>query len=195
MKFEEVDLPELKEKEKLELLELKSDQHFTKPSPRFNEASLVKTLEKYGIGRPSTYAPIISTIQDRNYVQKDRSRYFHPTEIGKMVNDLLVEHFPDIVDLKFTSKMEENLDDIAEGKTKWVGVIRDFYGPFEANLEKKYKEVGGKTVEETDEICEKCGGKMVIRMGRFGKFLACYNFPKCKNTRNLEANNSSNNGK
>ena len=190
IKFEEVDLPELKENEKLELLELKPDQHFTKPPARFNEASLVKTLEKYGIGRPSTYVPIISTIQDRNYVQKDRARYFHPTEIGGMVNDLLVEHFPDIVDLKFTSKMEEDLDEIAEGKAKWVGIIKDFYGPFEANLEKKYKEVDDKTVEETDEVCEKCGGKMVIRMGRFGKFLACSNFPKCKNAKSLTNNAS-----
>lgn len=186
MKFEEVDLPELTEKEKLELLELKPEQHWTRPPPRYNEASLVKTLEKYGIGRPSTYAPIISTIQDRNYVQKDRARYFHPTEIGRVVNDLLVEHFPDVVDIKFTSNMEEELDEIAEGKEKWVSVLREFYGPFSANLEKKYKEVGGKMAEETDEVCEKCGGKMVIRMGRFGKFLACSNFPRCKNTRNLE---------
>ncbi len=187
LKFEEVNLPDLGEKEKLELLELKPDQHFTKPPARYNEASLVKTLEKNGIGRPSTYVPIISTIQDRNYVQKDRVRYFHPTEIGRMVNDLLVEHFPDIVDLKFTGKMEEDLDEIAEGKEKWVKVIKEFYGPFSVNLEKKYKEVVDKTVEETDEVCEKCGGKMVIRMGRFGKFLACSNFPKCKNTRNLES--------
>lgn len=187
IKYEETDLPALKEKEKLKLLELKPDQHFTKPPARFNEASLVKTLEKNGIGRPSTYAPIISTIQQRNYVQKDRSRYFHPTEIGAMVNDLLVQHFPDVVDIKFTGKMENELDDIAEGKEKWVSVIREFYGPFSANLEKKYKEVGGKTVEETDEVCEKCGGKMVIRMGRFGKFLACSNFPKCKNTKNLNS--------
>ena len=186
MKFEEVNLPELEEKEKLELLELKPGQHFTKPPARYNEASLIKILEKHGIGRPSTYAPIISTIQDRNYVQKDRVRYFHPTEIGKMVNDLLVEHFPNVVDIEFTKKMEDNLDDIAEGKEKWVSVIREFYGPFSENLEKKYEEVGDKTVEETDEICEKCGGKMVIRMGRFGKFLACSNFPKCKNTKNLE---------
>ncbi len=185
IKYEEIELPDLEEKEKLELLELKPDQHFTKPPARFNEASLVKTLEKNGIGRPSTYVPIISTIQDRNYVQKDRVRYFHPTEIGKMVNDLLVEHFPDIVDLKFTSKMEEDLDEIAEGKEKWVKVIKEFYGPFSVNLEKKYKEVVDKTTEETDEVCEKCGGKMVIRMGRFGKFLACSNFPKCKNTKNL----------
>lgn len=185
IKFEEVSLPELTEKEKLDLLELKPDQHWTKPPARFNEASLVKTLEKNGIGRPSTYAPIISTIQDRNYVQKDRVRFFHPTEIGKMVNDLLVKHFSDIVDLKFTGNMENDLDKIAEGKEKWVSVLKGFYGPFSANLEKKYKEVGGKTVEETDEVCEKCGGKMVIRMGRFGKFLACSNFPKCKNTKNL----------
>ena len=185
MKFEEVNLPELEEKEKLGLLELKPEQHFTKPPPRYNEASLVKILEKNGIGRPSTYAPIISTIQERNYAQKDQARFFHPTEIGKMVSDLLVEHFPDVVDIQFTSKMENELDDIAEGKEKWVSVIKEFYGPFSANLEKKYREVGGKTVEETDEVCEKCGGKMVIRMGRFGKFLACSNFPKCKNTKNL----------
>ena len=186
IKFEETDLPDLEEKEKPKLLELLPGQHFTKPPPRYNEASLIKTLEKYGIGRPSTYVPIISTIQGRNYVQKDRVRYFHPTEIGKMVSDLLVEHFPDVVDVKFTSNMEENLDKIADGKEKWVSVIKEFYGPFNMNLEKKYKEVGGKTVEETDEVCEKCGGKMVIRMGRFGKFLACSNFPRCKNTKNLE---------
>jgi len=185
LKFEEIGLPPLEEKENLGLIDLISKQHFTKPPPRYNEASLVKTLEKYGIGRPSTYAPIISTIQDRNYVQKDRTRYFHPTEIGKMVNDLLVEHFPDVVDLKFTSSMEGDLDKIAEGKEGWISVVREFYGPFNENLEKKYKEVGGKTVEETDEICEKCGGKMVIRMGRFGRFLACSNFPKCRNTKNL----------
>jgi DNA topoisomerase I len=186
IKYEETELPPLEEKEKLELLELKPDQHFTKPPARYNEASLVKTLEKFGIGRPSTYAPIISTIQGRNYVQKDRTRYFHPTEIGKMVNDLLVQHFPEVVDLKFTGKMEDNLDEIAEGKEKWTSVLKEFYEPFAATLERKYKEVGGKTVEETDEVCEKCGGKMVIRMGRFGKFLACGNFPKCKNTKNLE---------
>ena len=185
MKFGELTLPDLEEKEKVEASEILPKQHFTKPLPRYNEASLIKTLEKFGIGRPSTYAPIISTIQDRNYVQKDRTRYFHPTEIGKMVNDLLVQHFPDIVDFKFTGKMEGDLDDIAEGKEKWVKVIKEFYEPFSATLEKKYKEVDDKTVEETDEICEKCGGKMVIRMGRFGKFLACSNFPKCKNTKNL----------
>ena len=106
-----------------------------------------------------------------------------------MVNDLLVQHFPDIVDLKFTGKMENDLDEVAEGKAKWVSLIKEFYSPFNANLEKKYKEVEGKKVEETDEVCEKCGGKMVIRMGRFGKFIACSNFPKCKNTKNLETKN------
>ena len=186
IKFSELSLPSLEEKEKLEASDISSKQHFTKPPARYNEASLIKILEKHGIGRPSTYAPIISTIQDRNYVQKDQTRYFHPTEIGKMVNDLLVEHFPNVVDFKFTSKMEDELDNIAKGKEKWVKVIKEFYGPFAATLGKKYKEVDDKTVEETDEICEKCGGKMVIRMGRFGKFLACSNFPKCKNTKNLE---------
>ncbi|OHB19287.1 MAG: DNA topoisomerase I [Parcubacteria group bacterium RIFCSPLOWO2_12_FULL_40_10] len=185
IKFSELTLPKLEEKEKVEVSEISPKQHFTKPPPRFNEASLIKTLEKFGIGRPSTYAPIISTIQDRNYVQKDRTRYFHLTEIGKMVNDLLVQHFPNVVDLKFTSKMEDDLDKIADGKEKWTLVLKEFYKPFSENLEKKYKEVSDKTVEETDEICDKCGGKMVIRMGRFGKFMACSNFPKCKNTKNL----------
>lgn len=185
IKFEETELPPVEKNEKLELLELKPEQHWTRPPPRFNEASLIKTLEKYGIGRPSTYAPIISTIQERNYVAKDRARYFHPNEIGRLVNDLLVKHFTDIVDLKFTGRMEDDLDKIAQGKGNWVSVIREFYGPFEALLLKKYEEVEDKVAEPTDEICEKCGGKMVIRMGRFGKFLACSNFPKCKNTKNL----------
>jgi len=184
--YEESLLPEVKKEEKLEILDLISNQHFTKPPPRYNEASLVKTLEKYGIGRPSTYAPIISTIQERNYVYKDKARYFHPTEIGVMVNNLLVKHFPNIVDLKFTSHMEEDLDEIAQGKEDWVRVVREFYGPFHKNLLKKYEEVGSvKIAEETDEICDKCGAKMVIRMGKFGKFLACSKFPECKNTKNL----------
>lgn len=184
IKVAENDLPVVKQGEELELKELKPEQHFTKPPARYNEASLIKTLEKEGIGRPSTYAPIISTILTRNYVNKDQNRYFHPTEIGIMVNDVLVEHFPDIVDLKFTSKMEEELDDIAEGKMKWVPVIKEFYDSFEKQLKLKYETVSKEEVtnqEETGELCELCGGKMVVKMGRYGRFTACSNFPKCKN--------------
>jgi len=185
-KFEEVELPLLEKGEDLNLIELNPNQHFTKPPARYNEASLVKTLEKYGIGRPSTYAPIISTIQERNYVQKNRNRYFGPTEIGIVVNDMLVKHFPKIVDMEFTSSMEGEFDEIAQGKEEWKKVIKDFYVPFEINLKEKYEEVSKKDmIEETEEVCEKCAGPMIIRMGRFGKFMACSNFPKCKNTKSL----------
>ena len=187
IKFEEVNLPPIKEGEALDLINLNPEQHFTKPPARYNEASLVKTLELHDIGRPSTYAPIISTIQDRNYAIKDRNRYFHPTEIGIVVNDMLVKHFPKIVDIEFTSNMEKSLDEIAHGRVKWIPVIKDFYGPFAENLEKKYNEVSKEAmIEETDEVCEKCGKKMIIRMGRFGKFLACSGFPDCKNTKSLQ---------
>lgn len=185
--FSENELPELKEKEKLELVKLTPNQHFTEPPPRYTEASLVKTLEEYGIGRPSTYAPTISTIQTRNYVSKNEQRRFAPTEIGIIVNDLLVEHFPQIVDIGFTAKMEEDLDEIAEGKKKWAPVIKEFYEPFHKNLEDKYKNVEKQNHEEkTDEICEKCGRPMVIKHGRFGKFMACSGFPECKNTKNIK---------
>ena len=183
MKFSENELPVIANGEKLNLKELKPEQHFTKPPARYNEASLIKTLEKEGIGRPSTYAPIISTIQQRNYVKKE-NKYFSPTEIGIMVNDLLVEHFPSIVDIKFTSKMEDDLDDIAIGKTNWVSTIKEFYEPFSENLEKKYAEVSKSDViqaEKTGQKCEKCGSDMVVRMGRYGKFIACSNYPECKN--------------
>lgn len=184
VKFTENELPIVKSGEELQLIQLKPEQHFTQPPARYNEASLIKTLEKEGIGRPSTYAPIISTIQQRNYVVKDRARYFYPTETGTLVNDVLVAHFPEIVDIKFTSKMEEELDDIAVGKSKWVPIIKEFYGPFEKRLNEKYSEVSKEEVinqEETGEICDKCGGKMVVRFGRYGRFIACSNYPKCKN--------------
>ena len=183
-KFEENELPAVKVGEKLDLTELKPEQHFTKPPARYNEASLIKILEKEGIGRPSTYAPIISTIVARKYVEKDRSRYFHPTEIGILVNDFLVEHFPEIVDVKFTSKMEDELDEIAEGKMKWVPTIRAFYTPFEKELKSKTEEAKKEKEadqEQTDLICDKCGKPMVVKRGRFGKFIACSNFPECKN--------------
>ena len=194
-KFEEKELPELKENEKVDLIEIKPEQHFTEPPPRYNEASLIKTLEEYGIGRPSTYAPTISVIQTRNYVQKNPDRRFEPTEIGELVNKVLTEHFPEIVDIKFTAHMEEDLDAIAEGKREWREVIKEFYEPFSKHLEQKYEEVSKNDFvreEKTDEICEKCGKPMVIKTGRFGKFLACSGFPECKNTKSLGSNQNNN---
>ncbi len=192
-KFEEKELPQLEENESLELLEVKPDQHFTKPPPRYNEASLIKALETEGIGRPSTYAPIISVIQQRNYVQKNEERRFEPTEIGELVNRVLTEHFPKIVDIKFTAYMEEDLDKIAAGKKKWQRVIREFYEPFSKHLETKYKEVSKKDLvkeEKSNEVCDKCGKLMVIKTSRFGKFLACTGFPDCKNTKSLQMTNN-----
>ena len=186
-KFEENELPPLKENEKLNLIKINPLQHFTEPPPRYNEATLIKTLENYGIGRPSTYAPIISVIQERNYVYKNEQRRFQPTEIGEAVNKILVEHFPKIVDVQFTAQMETKFDEVAGGKEMWQKVIGDFYQPFAENLEKKYLEVEKqKPIEEkTDEICEKCSKSMVVRFSRFGKFLACSGFPNCRNTKSL----------
>lgn len=190
MKFEESELPELSEQEILELLRLTPAQHFTQPPARYSEATLIKELEKNGIGRPSTYAPIISTIQERNYVEKNDQKKFRPTEVGIAVNDLLVEHFPNIVDIHFTAEMEEHLDEIAGGKKGWVPVIREFYEPFAEGLEQKYQEVEKKTlVEETDKICPECGKNIVMRFGRFGKFYACSGFPTCRHTEPLEEKN------
>lgn len=192
MKFEETDLPELAEQEVLELAELKPEQHFTQPPARYTEATLVKALEEHEIGRPSTYAPTLATIQERGYVGKDDQKRFLPTDLGFAVNDLLVAHFPEIVDIKFTAEMEKKLDDIAEGKHNWVSMMQEFYRPFQKNLEKKYEEVSKKDVatETTDKTCPKCGAALVIRLGRFGKFYACSAFPKCKHTENL--NNGTN---
>ncbi len=183
-KFEERELPVVNAGQTLTLNELKPEQHFTKPPARYNEASLIKTLEQEGIGRPSTYATIISTIIARKYVEKDKSRAFHPTEIGTLVNDFLVEHFPEIVDVQFTSRMENELDDIAAGKAEWVPVIREFYEPFAKELAIKTEEAKREKaadVETTDKVCEKCGSPMVVKRGRFGKFIACSNYPTCKN--------------
>ncbi len=179
-------LPELKESEKINLEKISPNQHFTEPPPRYTEASLVKALEEKGIGRPSTYAPTISTIQERNYVIKEEKR-LKPTDMGVLVNDLLVEHFPKVVDYDFTAKMEDELDEIANGKIKWQDVIRGFYDPFIKNLEEKEEVLSKKdiTEEATDEVCEKCGHPMVIKMGRFGRFLACSGYPECKNTKEI----------
>jgi DNA topoisomerase-1 len=178
-------LPELTENEKLALREIVPSQHFTEPPPRYTEASLVKELEQRGIGRPSTYAPIISTIVDRGYVTKE-GRALKPTEIGVVTNNLLVKHFPRILDIKFTAQMEDELDDILAGKIQWVAALKEFYGPFKASLaEAEVKMEKVKTEIMTDEICPKCGSKLVIRDGRFGKFMACSTYPKCKFTKNL----------
>jgi DNA topoisomerase I len=189
MKFTENDLPALEKEEILKLVKITPSQHFTEPPARYNEASLIKILELNGIGRPSTYAPTLATIQERNYVEKDEQRRFKPTEIGTIVNDVLVKNFPEIVDIKFTAEMEEKLDKIEEDSKEWVPTIREFYGPFAKNLEKKYKDVEKKELTKpTDKICEKCGSPLLIRMGRFGEFYACSAFPKCRYTAPLEQN-------
>ena len=190
MKFKEAILPELKEKEILELMKLTPLQHFTKPPARYSEPTLIKILEENGIGRPSTYAPTISTIQRRNYAQKNDQRKFIPTEIGIVVNDILVEHFPVIVNIKFTANMENNLDKIAQGKEEWSRVVKDFYEPFAKNLKQKEGELSKQEIaeEKTDKICPKCESPLIIKLGRFGKFYACTGFPKCKYTESLKDN-------
>ncbi len=186
MKYEEKTLPYVAQGDALKLEKVDAAQHFTEPPARYNEASLIKVLEENGVGRPATYAPTISILEERNYVEKREDRRLHPTEIGRLVTDTLGEHFPEIVDIGFTARMEDDLDRVAEGKTEWVEIIRAFYEPFIENLTKKYEEVKGqKLAEETDEICEKCGKNMVIRRSRFGRFLACSGFPECRNTRPL----------
>ena len=185
-------LPSLKEGSKIGLIKTDKERHETEPPPRYNEASLIKALEEYGIGRPSTYAPILSVIQARNYVEKDESRRFKLTEIGGTVDKMLVDNFPEIVDIKFTANMENELDDIAEGKLDWHKAVSEFYIPFADNLAKKYESVEEKKkVEEpTDEICDKCGKPMVIKMGRFGRFIACSGYPECKNTKKIAGANA-----
>ncbi len=179
-------LPELEEGELLSLLKLLPEQHFTQPPPRYTEATLVKALEEQGIGRPSTYVPTIATLQARNYVTLEEKKLV-PTELGFVVNDLLVEHFPDIFDVGFTSQMEGELDDIASGDRAWVPTLREFYGPFTLSLKTAEKTMEKVKIrdEPTDEVCEKCGAPMVIKLGRFGKFMACSAFPECRNSKPL----------
>ncbi len=181
-------LPKLQEKEKLSLEELFVEQHFTQPPARFTDATLVKELEKNGVGRPSTYASIMSTIQTRGYVEKEEGK-FKPTDTGFTVNDFLVKHFSDVVDVGFTAKMEDELDEIAVGNKKWVPVIDDFYQPFIKNVMEKEKEVSKEEVvgkmEETGEKCPECGEPLLVKMSRYGKFLACSAYPKCKYTKPL----------
>jgi DNA topoisomerase-1 len=183
-------LPLLKENEALQLTEVKSSQHFTQPPPRYTEATLVKTLEEKGIGRPSTYATILSTIQERKYVEKNGDKRFYPTELGVIVNDLLVEKFPELIDIGFTAKMENELDAIENRKLEWLKVVKDFYKPFNKDLSQALKDIKKVKPKDipTEEICEKCGSSMVIKWGRHGRFLACSNYPQCKNTRELKEN-------
>ncbi len=179
-------LPEVTKGEQLGLVDLFPEQHFTQPPPRYTEASLVKALEDRGIGRPSTYAPIMAVLQRRDYVQRKEGK-FYPADMGMTVTDALTAHFPDIMDIGFTAQMEQRLDEIAQGQVGWVTVIRDFYVPFEVALGKADSEMASLKVppQPTDEVCPNCGKAMVIRVGRYGKFLACTGFPRCKTTRSL----------
>ena len=188
-------LPSLNKGEILKTNEILPEQHFTQPPPRFSEAMLVKELEEKGVGRPSTYAATISVIKDRDYIQNIERR-LQPVELGFMINDLLVEYFPDIMTTEFTANMENQLDDIEGGKLEWVEALKTFYAPFKVDLEKaeeKMKDFKAQ-VEETDEVCEKCNQPMIIKWGRFGKFMACSGYPDCKNTRDLGDKGGADNG-
>ena len=183
-KEENNQIPELQENETVEKVDIENIQSFTEPPPRYTEASLVKTLEEKGIGRPSTYSPTITTILERRYIEKNQKQLV-PTELGKVVNNILVEKFADIVSEEFTVNMENQFDEIAIGKQAWKNIIKEFYGPFEKELEKANEELEHvELVEEVSDVpCEKCGRMMVIKYGRFGKFLACPGYPECKNTK------------
>lgn len=181
-------LPEINNGDIVNVKELKGNQHFTQPPARYTEASLIKTLEENGIGRPSTYAPIITTIISRYYVERD-GKQLKPTQLGEVVTDLMKDHFKKIVDAKFTANMETTLDEVEKGKTNWVETLDKFYKDFEKTLKKAETDMEGKRVkvpdETTDLICEKCGKPMVIKIGRFGRFIACSGFPDCKNTKKI----------
>ena len=182
-------IPELTIGQEVIKEKLDPKQSFTEPPPRYTEASLVKALEEKGIGRPSTYSPTITTILERHYIQKEQKQLV-PTELGKVVNTILTENFTDIINVEFTAKIEENFDEVAEGKEPWKNVIREFYGPFEKEVEKVDKELEHVKLEDevTDIPCDKCGKMMVIKYGRYGKFLACPGYPECKNAKPLVEN-------
>ncbi len=179
-------LPELARDEPLKLLGLLPEQHFTQPPHRYTAATLVKSLEEKGIGRPSTYAPTIATIQERGYVEQDSGR-FYPTELGLLVSDMLCQHFPDIVDFGFTAQMEKGLDQIAQGEREWAPFLEEFYDPFEKTLQAAKENMERVKIADqpTDEICTLCGRPMVIKVGRYGRFIACSGYPECKNTKPL----------
>lgn len=181
---ENTNIPELVDGQQVKLSKLNPKQHFTQPPARYTEATLVKALEEKGIGRPSTYAPTISTIIDRGYVEREKKQ-LKPTELGKVVTDIMKTHFQNIVDVKFTANMESQLDEIEEGQMEWVEVLRIFYSPFKETLKTAEDEIGDVEIkdEETDIKCDKCGRNMVIKHGRFGKFIACPGFPECRNAK------------
>ena len=180
------EIPPLQVDEILDPVQLLPDQHFTKPPARYSDATLVRALEEYGIGRPSTYAPTISTIRQRGYVER-RDRQLHPTEVGIVVNDLLVEHFPDYIDVSFTAQMEENLDQIAGGSREWVPVLHDFYEPFSATLEQAREKMPTIQMgnDPTGEMCPQCGHPLLYKYGRYGKFIGCSNFPACRHSQQI----------
>ncbi|OIP48937.1 MAG: DNA topoisomerase I [Desulfobacterales bacterium CG2_30_60_27] len=182
----DVTLPPLQNGDALRLLTVVPKQHFTQPPARYTEATLVKALEENGVGRPSTYAAIISTIQDKEYVRLEQ-RKFSPTDLGKLVNDLLVQHFPTIMDIEFTASMEQSLDQVEEGKKEWLEILQSFYGPFSATLEQAKKDMKSvkRSAEPTELKCPECGGALVIKWGRMGEFLACEKFPGCKHTQDF----------
>lgn len=177
-------LPNLNEGDEVTKKDIEPKQHFTQPPPRYTEARLVKTLEELGIGRPSTFAPTLDTIQKRGYVALENKRFI-PTELGEIINELILEFFPEIINVEFTAKMEQGLDDIEDGKVNWVKIIDEFYRDFETRLDKAEKEMAEVEIkdEPAGEDCEACGSEMVFKMGRFGKFMACSNFPDCRNTK------------
>lgn len=183
-KEEEGMLPDLKEKQELELSKINPKQSFTEPPPRYTEASLVKALEEKGIGRPSTYSPTITTILERRYIEKEQKQLI-PTELGRVVNKLLTENFTDVINIEFTAKIENEFDEIAEGNEEWKKMLREFYGPFEKELIKVEKELEHVELQEevSDIPCDKCGRMMVYKYGRYGKFLACPGYPECKNAK------------
>ena len=181
-------LPPLEQGDLLKVKSLDGNQHFTQPPARYSEATLIKALEENGIGRPSTYAPTITTILSRLYVERD-GKQLRPTALGEVITELMKEHFKHIVDAKFTAKMETDLDRVEHGDCDWVSMLHGFYDDFEKTLSKAEVAMEGKRVkvpdEETDVVCELCGKKMVIKIGRFGKFLACPGFPECRNTKKI----------
>src|SRR6185369_9278746 len=179
-------LPKVEKGEQLKLNELTPNQHFTEPPPRYTEATLVKALEEKGIGRPSTYASIMSVIQDREYVEKKENKFF-PTELGMIVNDLLVESFAELFNVEYTARMEEELDEVEDGKLKWTAALKEFYDKFTIDLKTAQQHMRDVKRQEiiTEEVCEKCGSKMAIKFGRFGQFLACTGYPDCKTTRKI----------
>ncbi len=186
-KTEKATLPPLAVGDRVSALDYRSEQHFTTPPPRFNDASLVKFLEESGIGRPSTYAPTLATLIKRYYVNR-HGRQIVPTVLGKLVNEILSKHFASLVSIDFTANMEDRLDHVEDAKTDWIEMLHDFYGPFKNTIddaEKNIEEMKGVLDEETDIVCELCGRKMAKKLGKFGFFLACTGFPECRNAKSF----------